>query len=165
MTWKQVRTIPGEPAELRGYLQERIDRITRRLEAADPAPGTDIEQLRASLLRQGCVDVISRLPASSGARASAYRILASLPGIRAEGEVTDPLGRRGQALGYQVEAEPGLFNEIRFVVDPGTGLPLAEVWTHAGRLADGRQVEIGHSTSFQAIGWTDERPEMPGHRD
>ncbi|MFC6580247.1 hypothetical protein ACFQBS_26330 [Planomonospora parontospora] len=163
ITWKEVRAIPGEPDKLRSYLEERI---TRHLLTADLGPGTDVEQLRAQILRQDCVDIISRLPASPEARASAYRILASLPGIRAEGEMTDPLGRRGQALSYRIEAEPGLFTEIRFVVDPGTGLPLAEVWTWTNtiELANGRRMEIGHSTSFQAIGWTDERPELPASR-
>ncbi|MBG0831972.1 CU044_5270 family protein [Planomonospora sp. ID67723] len=161
ITWKEVRAIPGEPEKLRSYLEERISRQL----AADPVPGTDVEKLTAQLLRQGCVDIISRLPASPGARASAYRILASLPGIRAEGEMTDPLGRRGQALAYQVEAEPGLFTRVRLIVDPGTGLPLAEVTTNTTELANGRQVEIRHSTSYQAIGWTGERPELPARRN
>ncbi|HUR09234.1 MAG TPA: CU044_5270 family protein [Nonomuraea sp.] len=161
MTWNEVRALPGEPDKLQSYLEERI---TRQL-TADPDAGMNVQKVTAEVLRQGCVDIISRLPASPEARASAYRILASLPGIRAEGEVADPLGRRGQAISYQVEAEPGLFNKIRFVVDSSTGLPLAQVSTNVGSLANGRQVEIGYSSSYKAIGWTDERPELPAHRD
>ncbi|MEU6997670.1 CU044_5270 family protein [Nonomuraea sp. NPDC046570] len=161
ITWKELRAIPGEPDKLRSYLEERI---TRRL-TADPDAGIDVEKVTALLLRQGCVDIISRLPASPEARASAYRILASLPGIRAEGETTDPLGRPGQTLSYQEEAEPGLFTQIRLVVDPSTGLPLAQVRTNTTKLANGRQAELRSSTSFQAIGWTDERPELPTHQN
>ncbi|WP_169949749.1 CU044_5270 family protein [Microbispora sp. H11081] len=161
VTWQEVKAIPGEPGALRSYLEERA---ARRL-AADPDPGADAEESRAQLLLQGCLDVISRLPASPEARASAYRILASLPGIRAEGETTDPLGRRGQALGYRQEIEPGLFTRVLLVVDPATGLPLAEVRTNTTTLADGRRAELRSSTSYQAIGWTDDRPELPAHRE
>jgi hypothetical protein len=79
--------------------------------------------------------------------------------------MTDPLGRRGQTLSYQEEIEPGLFTRVRLVVDPGTGLLLAEVRTNTTKLANGRQAELRLSTSYQAIGWTDERPELPTHRN
>ncbi|WP_433375406.1 CU044_5270 family protein [Streptosporangium sp. CA-115845] len=163
ITWKEVRTIPGEPEKLRTYLEERI---TRQLTGAHYAE-TDVEKVMGRHLRAACMRIISSLPVSPEARASAYRILASLPGIQAEGKVTDPLGRHGQALGYRMEddEEPGLVTDIRFVVDSRTGLPLAEVWTIAGRLANGRPVEIRHSTSYQAIGWTDERPKLPAQRN
>ena len=161
MSWKEVRAIPSEPDKLRNYLEERI---TRRL-TADPDPGTDVEEATAHILLRDCVGIISGLPASPEVRASAYRILASLPGIRAEGEMTDPLGRRGQMLSYQEEIEPGLFAQVQLVVDPSTGLLLAEVRTNTTKLANGRQAELRLSTSFQAIGWTDERPELPKHRD
>lgn len=163
MTWKQVRAIPGEPGKLRSYLEKGITRVTRGLTA--DTVGYDVEEVKAYLLVRNCVDIISTLPAPPEARASAYRILASLPGIRAEGEMTDPLGRRGQALSYQEEIEPGLFSKVRLVIDPSTGLLLAEVRTNTTKLADGRQVELRVSRSFQAIGWTDERPELPAHRN
>ncbi|MEU4224910.1 CU044_5270 family protein [Nonomuraea sp. NPDC026600] len=159
LTWKEIRAIPGEPETLRSYLEERIG----RLELA--GSGMDMEEARAYILLRNCVDIISTLPASPETRASSYRILASLPGIRAEGEMTDPLGRRGQMLTYQEEIEPGLFSKVQLVVDPSTGLLLAEVRTNTTKLANGRQAELRLSTSYQAIGWTDERPELPTRRD
>ncbi|WP_431930820.1 CU044_5270 family protein [Nonomuraea jabiensis] len=159
MTWQEVRAIPSEPDKLRSYLEERVG----RLELA--GSGMDVEEARAHILLRDCVGIISGLPASPEVRASAYRILASLPGIRAEGEMTDPLGRRGQALSYQEEIEPGLFTQVRLVVDPGTGLLLAEVRTNTTKLANGRQAELRVSTSYRAIGWTDERPQLPTHQD
>ncbi|MGI5162082.1 hypothetical protein [Microbispora sp. CA-102843] len=161
LTWKEVRAIPSEPDKLRSYLEERI---TRQL-TVNPGSGTDVEEATAHILLRDCVGIISGLPASPEVRASAYRVLASLPGIRAEGETADPLGRRGQALGYQEEIEPGLFTKVQLVVDPGTGLLLAEVRTNTTTLANGRQAELRVSTSYRAIGWTDDRPELPARRD
>ncbi|WP_285702886.1 hypothetical protein [Microtetraspora sp. NBRC 16547] len=79
--------------------------------------------------------------------------------------MTDPLGRRGQALSYQEEIEPGLFTQVRTVVDPSTGLLLAQVRTNTTTLANGRQAELRVSTSYQVVDWTDERPELPARRD
>lgn len=159
LTWKEMRAIPGEPETLRSYLEERIGRLELS------GSGMDVEEARAHILLRDCVDIISTLPASPDTRASAYRILASLPAIRAEGEMTDPLGRRGQTLTYQEEIEPGLFSKVQLVVDPGTGLLLAEVRTNTTKLANGRQAELRNSASFQTIGWTDERPELPTRRN
>ena len=159
MTWKEVRAIPGEQDKLRNYLEERIGRLELS------GSGMDATEARAHILLRGCVGIISGLPASPEVRASAYRILASLPGIRAEGEMTDPLGRRGQTLSYQEEIEPGLFTQVQLVVDPSTGLLLAEVRTNTTELANGRQAELRLSTSFQAIGWTDDRPQLPTRRN
>ncbi|GII79384.1 hypothetical protein Sru01_43660 [Sphaerisporangium rufum] len=164
VTWRQVRAIPSDPDKLRAYLKQRV---IRQLASPDMAELTGAEREKEIVhgLRADCLAIISSLPVAPEVRASAYRVLASLPGIRAEGETTDPLGRRGQAVGYQVEFEPGRFTDVRFLVDPGTGLPLAEVWTNTGRLADGRPVELRNTTSYQAIGWTDERPEVPERRN
>ncbi|SDM61075.1 CU044_5270 family protein [Nonomuraea jiangxiensis] len=159
MTWKEVRAIPSEPETLRSYLEERIG----RLELA--GSGMDVEEARAYILLRNCVDILSGLPASPEVRASAYRILAALPGIRAEGEMTDPLGRRGPTLSYQEEIEPGLFSKVQLVIDPSTGLLLAEVRTNTTKLANGRQAELRLSTAYQAIGWTNDRPELPTHRN
>ncbi|MEZ7128232.1 CU044_5270 family protein [Nonomuraea sp. AD125B] len=155
LTWKELRAVPGEPETLRSYLEERIGRLDLT------GSGMDVEEARKHILLRDCVDIISTLPASPETRASAYRILASLPAIRAVGETTDPLGRRGQLLSYQEEIEPGLFSEVRLVVDPSTGLLLSEVRANTTELADGRQAELRVSSSFQEIGWTDERPQLP----
>ncbi|RBQ18870.1 hypothetical protein DP939_16840 [Spongiactinospora rosea] len=159
MTWEKVRAIPSDPGGLRSYLEERIARLDLT------GSGMDAQEARANILLRDCVGVISDLPASPEVRAAAYRILASLPAIRAEGETADPLGRRGQTLTYQEEIEPGLFTRVQLVVDPGTGLLLAEVRTNTTELANGRQAELRLSTSFEAIGWTDDRPELPAQRD
>ncbi|MFI9847797.1 CU044_5270 family protein [Nonomuraea sp. NPDC051941] len=149
MTWAELGKIPSEPEELRAYLEKRIE----------AKPGSAGLEPR---LREACMQILRGLAVSPDVRAGAYRLLATLPGMRADGEVADPLGRRGQALSYEVEASPGQTTEVRFVVDPRTGLPLALETTSPGTLADGRTVQLRHSTSYEAIGWTDDKPAPRG---
>jgi hypothetical protein len=56
-------------------------------------------------------------------RAAAYRMIASLPGVRALGEVTDVLGRTGQGVA-RVTRDFGGEVEQRLVMDDRTGFPL-----------------------------------------
>lgn len=147
VSWKALRQIPSDPAALRAA----ITKIIRK------ENGTYIAREMEAELRTGCLEVISALPVSPETRASAYQILASMPGMRAEGQVTDPLGRTGQALSYQV-VKGGKLTDERIVIDPASGLPLAQETTGAARAADGRQVDVGYFVAYQQIGWTDQRP-------
>ena len=141
----ELSAIPGSPAELRGYLEDRITRETGR-----PHPHLDAQ------LRESCLEILSGLPVSPEVRASAYQVLASLPGMKAEGEVTDPLGRTGQAVSYRANA----YDDVRFVIDPDSGLPLADERRDEETLTDGRAVEVGSFTAYEEIGWTDEQPDL-----
>ncbi|MFI6297614.1 CU044_5270 family protein [Nonomuraea sp. NPDC050790] len=143
--WDEVDRIPAGAAPLRSYLEARIGAVSPRE--------------RDSRLRKGCMEILSGLPVSPEVRASAYQVMASLPGMTAEGEVTDPLGRTGQALRYQVNRPEGQVSDARFVVDPDSGFPLANETKGVGRLADGRSVEVSSFTAYQRIGWTDEEPD------
>lgn len=79
ITWQEARAIPGDPGRLRTYLERYV-----RRQVAHPDSGMDVEEM-PRLLRAVCIRMITGLPVSPEARASAYRILASLPGIRAGG--------------------------------------------------------------------------------
>ncbi|WP_214323228.1 CU044_5270 family protein [Nonomuraea sediminis] len=147
VTWKALGTVPADPARLRAFLVSAIVREN----------GAYVGREMEAELRDTCLELITALPVPPEVRAAAYEILASIPGMRAEGQVTDPLGRTGQALGYQVVREGRLTDE-RLVVDPGSGLPLAQQTTNPSRTADGRDVEVGYFTAYQQIGWTDEEP-------
>ncbi|MGV9776493.1 CU044_5270 family protein, partial [Streptosporangium sp. NPDC003464] len=155
LTWAELRAVPSGPEELRAYLEARIVRY------AEKYGGMDLEREMETRLQGSCMEILSGLPVSSEVRASAYQILASLPGMRAEGEVTDPLGRTGQALSYGVDRRGGEAGGGRFVIDPDSGLPLAEETRSVGRLADDRTVEVGSFTAYEEIGWTDEEPDLP----
>ncbi|MEV0233227.1 hypothetical protein [Nonomuraea sp. NPDC050786] len=91
-------------------------------------------------------------PVSPQVRAASYRILADLPGVRSLGEYTDPLGRKGQAFTRTGEGSEGVAGTSRIVVDPVSGLPLAE---------EGYEGTGGHRTSYiavRAVGPTDAPP-------
>ncbi|MEU7862979.1 CU044_5270 family protein [Nonomuraea sp. NPDC049141] len=147
VSWMALSTIPSDPTALRAFLVTHIARengayVGRKMEAE---------------LRESCLEIITGLPVSPEVRASAYQILASMPGMRPEGEVTDPLGRAGQALSYQVMRD-GRLSDERLVIDAESGLPLATETRSVSRVADGRDVEIGSFIAYQQIGWTDEGP-------
>ncbi|MEV0145582.1 MULTISPECIES: hypothetical protein [unclassified Nonomuraea] len=79
-----------------------------------------------------------------------------MPGLRAEGEATDLLGRRGQAVVYRSRA-----GEERLVVDTVTGLPLGRESTTPETLPGGDPVVLRHRTAYRNLGWTGERPGLP----
>ncbi|GAA2213657.1 hypothetical protein GCM10009850_091200 [Nonomuraea monospora] len=106
------------------------------------------------------VDHVVRLlvyaPVTSGTRAAAYRLLASLPGVTAAGAVTDVLGRPGEALEYRSDELPvtGYAGETRtrLVIDPATGKPLS---IETRTAPDGRLLEY---TAIRESVWTDDNP-------
>ncbi|MFI6787511.1 CU044_5270 family protein [Nonomuraea sp. NPDC050383] len=144
MTWEDLAAIPAGPAKLREYLEAGI-----RERTASPTESDD--RLRDAVVRIVC----ARVATSPEVRASAYRLLASMPGLRAEGEVTDVLGRRGQAVVYRLGA-----GEERLVVDTRTGLPLGRDWTPDAP-ADGDPTVLRQRTAYRNLGWTGERPDLP----
>ncbi|MEU7900628.1 hypothetical protein AB0B45_48350 [Nonomuraea sp. NPDC049152] len=106
------------------------------------------------------VDTAARLlffaPVTSESRAAAYRLLASAPGVTAVGQVTDALGRAGQAIEY----ESGEFappnhagaTRTRLVIDPVSGRPLS-IETRSA--ADGLLLTY---TAIQDSRWADDNP-------
>ncbi|MEU0566501.1 hypothetical protein ABZ297_14050 [Nonomuraea sp. NPDC005983] len=106
------------------------------------------------------IDTAARLlffaPVSSRTRAAAYRLLASLPGVEAAGQVTDVLGRAGQAVEYDSgEFAPPDFpgaTRTRLVIDPTSGRPLA-IETRSA--ADGLLLTY---TAIRDGRWTDGNP-------
>ncbi|MEU4409064.1 hypothetical protein AB0F88_31505 [Streptosporangium sp. NPDC023963] len=113
------------------------------------------------------MQIVFTLPVSPAVRASAYRILATMPTLRSLGRMKDPLGRTSEAFGYQ--AVPGAMRknalEHAWVIDPATGLPLASLTTTAVELAGGRTAKTTSFTAYQRTGWTDAKPPLPAKRD
>ncbi|MFF5211599.1 CU044_5270 family protein [Streptosporangium sp. NPDC000396] len=144
MTPAALRGLPTTPEGLRDHLERLITK----------GYGAERVDMNAELYETG-VQLIMRFPVSPEVRVAAYRMLASLPGVTAQGEVTDPLGRTGQAVSRQ----GGPNEQSRFVVDTATGQPLVFESTFT---TEGEQ-----HTTYEVIkktGWTDEEPELPARR-
>jgi hypothetical protein len=133
LTLAQLRALPADPAKL-----EKL------IKAGGIAPG---ETLSAYLLQT--VPAIMQMPVTPAVRAAFYQMLASMPGMESLGQVTDPAGRQGEAVGYtasygncQPSTLPGSGNgapqfsscttqEI-LIIDPATGMPMAEELRYVG---------------------------------
>ncbi|GLW99489.1 hypothetical protein [Microtetraspora sp. NBRC 16547] len=106
------------------------------------------------------IDTAARLlffaPVTSETRAAAYRLLASTPGVAAVGQVTDVLGRVGQAIEYESgEFAPPNYagaTRTRLVIDPASGRPLS-IETRSA--ADGLLLTY---TAIQDSRWADDNP-------
>ncbi|HJP79636.1 MAG TPA: CU044_5270 family protein [Pseudonocardiaceae bacterium] len=107
------------------------------------------------------------LPISSSVRASAYRILANLPGITSLGTVTDPLGRAGVAVALPPRQSGDLGQQQdQLIVDPRTSTILSSqlVLVQPSKLAISAGMTAGTVTYYQAtthIGWTDQQVGIP----
>jgi hypothetical protein len=86
-------------------------------------------------------------------RAALYRMIAGQPGIRSLGEVTDPEGRRGVAVGHGDDG-----HETVIIFDPDTSRVLATGTGLAGRTPP---AGFGHYTLFQQSGIVNSTSETP----
>ncbi|MDA0635526.1 sigma-70 family RNA polymerase sigma factor [Nonomuraea sp. MCN248] len=70
-------------------------------------------------------------------------------------ELTEEIEHLYAARSHDSE-QPGVDEAMSMLADSDRELPALA--------ANGRQAELRLSTSYQAIGWTDDRPELPGRR-
>ncbi|NUW43783.1 CU044_5270 family protein [Nonomuraea rhodomycinica] len=151
LSWDDLAAIPGDVDGLRAYLTRLVTETGAKGSADDP------EKLR-DLLGEAAVRIAADLPVTPRVRASAFRLLATMPGVRAEGQATDRLGREGQAIVYRSDGRV----KARIVVDPRTGRTLARQTTTLDTARDGGEIPLHAETAYERIGWTDQRP--PGRR-
>lgn len=132
--------------------------LTKMNEVADTPEG--LRALLGDSDERATIDNIARLiffaPVTSQARAAAYRLLASMPGVGAIGPVTDALGRPGQAVEYRSAEYPMTpyagETSTRLVIDPATGMPLS---IETRSVTDGLLLEF---TAVQDSRWTNDNP-------
>ncbi|MER5427083.1 hypothetical protein [Streptosporangium roseum] len=162
LSWDEIRRIPSGERELRAYLGQLITTQAK-------AGGYSLQDPRSleAALQEPCMEIVFDLPASPAVRASAYRILATMPEMKSLGRMKDPLGRMGEAFGYQVAPDFGqkYALEVAWVIDPATGLPLARSRTTTVELSGGRTAKTTGFTAYQQTGWTDAKPSLPAKRD
>jgi hypothetical protein len=103
------------------------------------------------------------MPVKPAVRAAAYQVLAGLDGVRSLGEVTDPLGRKGQGIARTENWVTGTF-ERQLIVDPETGVLLTDqiVAVHATETyAWAKPGTAIFWTSTTEASWTDKEPVKP----
>jgi hypothetical protein len=112
---RDLEKLPTDPAALRTALLKRFD-----------GGGGDMPTDRDQWLLSVASSLIAGMPVSGPVRAAAFRLLATLPGTRSLGVVTDQRGRRGEGFAFTSVSPFTGSVEHRFVIDPETGRALAE---------------------------------------
>ncbi|GGT30575.1 CU044_5270 family protein [Nonomuraea spiralis] len=136
MTPRQLAELPAQPEQLKDALLD----IEGNWEAYAPkVTKQPIRALRGDRRVRALSDVAGKLLAEAivppEVRAAAFRMLATLPGVKAGGETTDPLGRSGVVISLPLETTIplGLFSAPKqlgtyrrqWIIDPGKGTLLA----------------------------------------
>lgn len=155
VTYEDLRKLPGDSAKL----QEVLADLYRE------DGGSEVRGRTEWMWRQAAG--LIGLPVKAEVRAAAYRVIAGLPGIRALGEVTDPLGREGVGFALPASDRPGYgTGRSELIVDPSTGALLSEqeVLTEPDAKAAEAGLTSGTVVNYTATvrsEWTDRQLKIP----
>ncbi len=133
LTSSQLVSLPAAAGRLHAALEAGVAALDRRqdalrIEVRRTAGATTTQVLRSRLTpsqlhEQALFETAASLlagPVSAGVRSALYRLIATLPGLRDEGQVRDALGRPGAA----VSLGPGRMRST-ITFDPATGALLS----------------------------------------
>lgn len=109
-TLEEIAALPRDTQQLYSL----VEQVTRDMDNDRPV-NVQMFVLVRDLLREPLLPL--------DLRESLYRVAARIPGVQVTEGVTDQLGRTGIAI-WMVEGDTDLREE--FIIDPGTGNPLAE---------------------------------------
>ncbi|MEU4408413.1 CU044_5270 family protein [Streptosporangium sp. NPDC023963] len=138
LTLEEVKALPADPEALRNRTLEAIH--------------VGVERSADDHLPMALASLLYELPASPEVRGAAYRALAALPLVRAEGHTRDPRGRPGVAIAF-----PGMYDRStpnRLIIDPDTSMVLAFLNAGVPGGSNGTEVVL-------EAGWTDSEPVAP----
>jgi hypothetical protein len=141
----QVGDLPTESAALRtfllGYWQQPSD---------DP-------RLVDEYLFTSAVKLLAEVPATPETRAAALRLIADLGAVENAGQVTDPLGRKGNGVTL-TQRSKSIDVTVELVIDPENGMVLSVRYSGSRK---GAQVKAPYFFAVLSTGWTDEAPSVP----
>ncbi|MEU8041553.1 hypothetical protein [Streptosporangium sp. NPDC049078] len=148
LTYDEVQRLPADVNRLKDW-------ITR---AGVVGRETDT----VGWLRVTLVELLHALPAPKEVRAAAYQALLTLPGMRADGNAKDDLGRPGAAVvivgSYGTGKKAYSYTE-RLIVDTGRMVLLSQDQTGTG---DGNvDAGLSYRKTMIEVGWTDSPPAVP----
>lgn len=150
VTFADLQKLPGDVAGLTTFLRQQYTRDN----------GTETADYTWWMFAQASNFITE--PVSAQVRASAYRIIASLPGITSLGEVTDALGRTGVGVALPPFQQGNMGTEQEeIVVDPATNTLLATQTVLITPSPLARQVGLTPGTpvfytATTSIGWTNQ---------
>jgi hypothetical protein len=153
LTRAQLENLPADPAKL----AKIVFPATTLPSGAKPRPLVPAQRVIA-------IGALLRQPITPKVQAALMRLLATQPGVRRVGTVTDPLGRKGVAVAGAWSNRPGYKSEEQLVFDAKTGAYLAgqEVLTTPGGIY--KTQKPGFVIFYAAMrrsGWTDAKPAPP----
>jgi hypothetical protein len=152
LSLEQVRAMPDEPDALRAWATSRLQTIVteQAAEMGTAIDSTVMDHMVFSTFSRLLVDT----PASPRVRATAFRVLADIDGVRGLGTVQDESGRPGQG----VEISDGT-TTVRLIVDASTHTLLG---TKTISTPAGATLPVAESGAvLLAAEWSDAAPQVP----
>lgn len=140
LTLEQLRALPTDPEALKAFIATAIENGAGMTSAG---PLKDVPELFEQAKFDSLLSLVSTLPAPPAVRATAFRAIATYPGVENLGPVPG-----GQGL--------LLPDDVRFVVDPATGRVNG---TSRYITSDGGQYTVGEGDTAKIVAeWTDTLP-------
>jgi hypothetical protein len=148
LTYDEVQRLPTDPSRLKAWLTE-AGQVGRE----NDIPGW---------LRYTLPELLHDVPAPKEVRAAAYQALLTMPGVRADGDAKDALGRSGAAVlidRTSKEKKSKSSAKIRLIVDTGKMVLLSrdQTVTFDGKTMAGKT----YNETLVEVGWTNAQPTVP----
>jgi hypothetical protein len=146
LTYDEVQRLPTDPSRLKAWLTK----------AGQASRENDIP----GWLRYTLPELLHDVPAPKEVRAAAYQALLTMPGVRADGNAKDALGRSGAAVLIDRTSKKSKSSaKIRLIVDTGRMVLLSrdQTVTSDGKTLGGKT----YNETLVEVGWTNSQPAVP----
>ncbi|WP_327588314.1 hypothetical protein OHA25_15785 [Nonomuraea sp. NBC_00507] len=150
LTYDEVQRLPADPNRLKDWLT-KAGQVSRLQDISIPGWLT-------STLPQ----LLHALPAPKEVRAAAYQALLTMPGVRADGNAKDNLGRSGAAVVIDRSngtGEKATSVQLRLIVDTGRMVLLSQDQTVT--LNGKAFAQKSFNETLVEVGWTNSQPAVP----
>ncbi|MEW2356238.1 CU044_5270 family protein [Spirillospora sp. NPDC029432] len=156
-TFADLENLPADPVKLRTLAEKRAlsDGADGRLVATN-------EQARQAFAAGKLISLLTEAPVPPKVRAAAFRALAGMSIVKAEGKAVDARNRPGVAFTITVPGA-GATTTSRLIIDQRTSLVLSEHVASKVKGAKGGKGGLGkeRTTLYLGAGWTDQAPQAP----
>lgn len=150
LTYDEVQRLPADPNRLKDWLT-KAGQVSR-------VPASSIGGWLTETLPQ----ILHSLPAPKEVRAAAYQALLTVPGVRADGNAKDNLGRSGAAVLIDRTGEKEKNTDSvkkRLIVDTGRMVLLSQDQTVT--VSGKALVSKNYNETLIEVGWTNSQPAVP----